>query len=1187
MRLLKVEGDGSLGLHKDLIDDFPPYAILSHTWGADDQEVTFKDLVDNTGREKAGYKKIEFCARQAVSDNLQFFWVDTCCIDKANYTELSEAINSMFRWYERAARCYVYLSDVSDGGLPGSASNPNNWEASFRGSRWLTRGWTLQELIAPSSVEFFSKEGHRLGDKSSLESLLCDITGIPAAVLRGTPLSQSSIQDRMSWSDRRTTKREEDGAYSLLGIFGVNMPLIYGEGKESAFTRLREVIDKRSKAGRAHSPSSERSFSDDEKRCIQQLGKFDISDYKRLLPKPAHGTCQWVLRHPSFVLWLSKAGNALLWLTGHAGCGKTVLTSFLAQYFEQTRSLQISSPNVLVYFCDDKINKQKDANAILIGLIFQILQRHRSMIRYVRRMFELLGSSMIQSFSALWGIFQKITQDPAYGHLYVFVDALDECDSDSCRQLLDAIGALVAHPLHSTESPNQIKFLLSGRPLISLSSVGVPQVVAQRISVDEHQPGYSEDLRLYIYQRVNEISTKLNCSHQVKDYLLQTLQTKSDQTFLWVHMVLTSLEGSLLASMKDFRDIINQIPRDLESAYSRLLSAIPSEYQHTASLLLKLVLASSRPLDLDEINLAFSINSLHSCTDDVKTDCQPDILRTVQGVLGPMARISDSKVSLVHQSAKDFLQGAERDYGSFSFQSSLDVGSCALHMSAACIHYLMLDDFMEEFSDHTLFTDESSGASHTTYSGSLSSSPDPFLSENLRILSEDFGLNLSSDSLPTVQEANLLGTELCEAVMSRYKLYSYAALHWTEHYAICESSASDELIIKAESLLDASFENCRNWVRYYSSKVASADDDDIMDFEPIMLAAYFNLQKTVVRMLQSDTISAVAKDRSLFWAARAGHGRVASDLLHAGADPNLHHSSRQTPITVAAENGHVGCVTMLLADVRTDTMMAGRSGRSALSFACGNGHDEMVEKLLRRDQRLAIQQDHYGYTPLYWAVGGGYMSITSKLLRQPGIVVNHRDHKGRTIVSHAAGDGMEEALSRLLKVRGVDPNLADDKGKSPLSWAAGNGHAAAVAVLTRSKKVDKSSQDHDRRNAISWASAGGHVDALRKLIQARCPGIDAQDVDGWAPLAWAIHNDSSALVQTLLSTGLVDLERRDHSGRTALSWAVEYGHASVVRCLLEAGADANTVSDTDETPIQVAVDYGRDDLRGELLRYIR
>jgi hypothetical protein len=244
MRLLELKANDEFSLTEFVGNNIPPYAILSHTWGVDGEEATFKDLVEGTGKSKAGYTKIRFCGKQAARDGLQYFWVDTCCIDKSSSAELQEAIISMFQWYHNAAKCCVYLSDVS---IPDDGENDQfsqfTWESVFCKSRWFTRGWTLQELIAPALVEFFSQEGRRLGDKKSLERQIYEITGIPIQALRGSPPSHFSIGERMSWAAKRKTKRKEDKAYCLLGIFNIYMPLIYGEG-DNAFIRLKEEIDK-------------------------------------------------------------------------------------------------------------------------------------------------------------------------------------------------------------------------------------------------------------------------------------------------------------------------------------------------------------------------------------------------------------------------------------------------------------------------------------------------------------------------------------------------------------------------------------------------------------------------------------------------------------------------------------------------------------------------------------------------------------------------------------------------------------------------------------------------------------------------------------------------------------------------------------------------------------------------------
>jgi hypothetical protein len=248
MRLLKFNDDGGFSLVSFAKDKLPPYAILSHTWErGDDDEVTFKDLIDGTGDEKKGFQKLMFCGNRAKADGLNYFWVDTCCIDKSNNTELTTAINSMFRWYQNAARCYAYLSDVylSDVSVDTQDSQLRHveWESAFRTSRWFTRGWTLQELLAPNTIEFYSRDQVRLGDKKLLEQQICEITGIAVEALRGRHLGHFNVEERLRWGEKRETTEEEDKAYCLLGIFDVSMPLVYGERYAKAMKRLLREIE--------------------------------------------------------------------------------------------------------------------------------------------------------------------------------------------------------------------------------------------------------------------------------------------------------------------------------------------------------------------------------------------------------------------------------------------------------------------------------------------------------------------------------------------------------------------------------------------------------------------------------------------------------------------------------------------------------------------------------------------------------------------------------------------------------------------------------------------------------------------------------------------------------------------------------------------------------------------------------
>lgn len=241
MRLLRTgpyrPGQSKLELIEKWGQDIPPYAILSHTWFSNaDDEVLFCDVRDGTYEHKKAFPKVLSAMERAVLDGYGHLWIDTCCIDKTSSVELSEAINSMYKYYEDAEICYAFLADVSSLG------------EDFEASRWWRRGWTLQELLAPNNVQFFSADWNFLGNKMQLQSRVSQISGIDVDYLAGTrPIHHASIASRMFWASFRQTTREEDIAYCLMGLFGVNMPMLYGEGGRKSFLRLREEIMKISK----------------------------------------------------------------------------------------------------------------------------------------------------------------------------------------------------------------------------------------------------------------------------------------------------------------------------------------------------------------------------------------------------------------------------------------------------------------------------------------------------------------------------------------------------------------------------------------------------------------------------------------------------------------------------------------------------------------------------------------------------------------------------------------------------------------------------------------------------------------------------------------------------------------------------------------------------------------------------
>ncbi|XMA20307.1 hypothetical protein WAI453_013098 [Rhynchosporium graminicola] len=440
MRLLQFNKDSDFNLIEFFEDEIPEYAILSHRWEAG--EVTFKDMTDGTSEGKAGYSKIQFCGAQARRHGLKYFWVDTCCIDKSSSAELSEAINSMFRWYQKAAKCYVYLSDVSSLKQKGSNTFAEcSWESAFRASKWFIRGWTLQELLAPRSVEFFSLEGHRIGDKTILEKQIHQITGIPTTALQGNPLSQFDVEERFSWAKYRQTTRAEDKAYSLFGIFDVQMPLLYGEGKVKAFQRLRDAIDL--------------PFNGPAKDFLSLLpyainAPFDSRDHDHK-PVCLHETRVDLLQE--IYGWADgKDGQEeqrIFWLNGLAGMGKSTISRTVAHEYHEQKRLGAS------FFFSKGGGDAGHAGMFFTTLAVQLARNVPSLRQYITYI--------------------------------IVVDALDECEDDKDIRI---ILQLIAEARSLTTV--QLRMFLTSRPAIPIRHGirAIPQA--------EHQDFVLHDIQLMI-----------------------------------------------------------------------------------------------------------------------------------------------------------------------------------------------------------------------------------------------------------------------------------------------------------------------------------------------------------------------------------------------------------------------------------------------------------------------------------------------------------------------------------------------------------------------------------------------------------------------------------------------------------------------------------------------------------------
>jgi hypothetical protein len=624
MRLLKYDGDGQLTIVHFENNATPPYAILSHTWGADTEEVTFTDLIDGNGTDKLGYKKIRFCGKQAQRDSLQYFWIDTCCINKADKAELSLAIRSMFSWYQSAAKCYVYLPDVSTREQTSSSiQSEYAWEPSFRTSQWFTRGWTLQELLAPSIVEFFSREGERLGDKKSLKLLIHQVTSISLTALDGVPLSQFSVNERLRWKEGRVTEREEDGAYSLQGILDVELAPVYGEGAIGAFGRLRDEIYKL-------------------ERCIQDMYSTNPRDDKKRIEETKGGllidSYRWVLNNTTFRQWQwqYESRSRLLWIKADPGKGKTML---LCGIINELHSSMPKTTLVAYFFCQATDPRINTATAVLRGLLYMLLKQQPSLVSHVRKKYDDAGKHLFEDANAwvvLTEIFADILQDLSLRPTYLIIDALDECITADLPKLLELVAKL------SSASP-RAKWIVSSRNWPDIEAQLERAGHKMKLSLELNAESVAAAVDIFIHQKVDYLTQEKQYKAELRHVVLQHLKLNANNTFLWVALVCQELQRTAN------RHVLKKLalfPSGLDALYTRMMQQM-SESDDAE--ICRCVLASTavlyRPVTTRE--LVALVEQLDDVSDDVQeivSLCGSFLFATIQSTLCiSLQRTSSSK----------------------------------------------------------------------------------------------------------------------------------------------------------------------------------------------------------------------------------------------------------------------------------------------------------------------------------------------------------------------------------------------------------------------------------------------------------------------------------------------------------------------------------------------------------------
>ena len=1148
MRLLRSNTGGEFSLTDDFHEKIPPYAILSHTWGAEAEEVTFGDIKGGTAKGKPGYAKIRFCGEQARQDGIQYFWVDTCCIDKSNHSELAEAITSMFRWYQNAAICYVYLSDVWTNNHDQVYSSSGSLQLALQESRWFTRGWTLQELIAPRSLQFFCSNCNLLGSKKSLEQQLHKITRIAVSALQGTKLSEFEVEERMSWAELRNTTREEDKVYSLLGIFDVSMPPIYGEGMAKAFDRLRDELYKREKkrshdklsavlqptidfrkrlmARRSESPATSSSCNpsylnpqlhpypkgsiysiDDATRqsLIDQLYFTEIGERVTGLIAAQGTTCRWFLTKSEYTSWYDMAQqpehSGFLWIKGHPGTGKSTLMKLL---FETANLNAKGDPSQLIlsfFFRARGTAEEKSTTGLYRSLLHQIFQK----VEDLRDSLDWMTPDGARGIQRNRWQDASLKQTLAYAvqklgnrSLMIFVDALDECNQDQATGMVCFFEDL-CDLARAAQVTLRICFSSRHYPTIAIQK-GVEVTL-------EDEAGHTKDLEQYVKSKL-----RLGTSKQA-ELLRADILEKSSGIFLWVVLVIDIINGehkSGSISLKQSRQRLKEIPPKLSELFEMIITR-DGENPERLQLCLKWVLFAARPLKPLELYFAIQLGldkSSSSCWDqeDVGLDQVKTYVRSASKGLAEVTRNKASEVQFIHESVRDYIFGKYKDQ--WCGESGNFVGYNHTILRDCCL--AQLDALSNQGVD---IPDTLPHASKSAQLRETISLKFPFLEYSV--------LNILYHADNAQQNAIEQGSFLVNFPLQQWKFLNNAL----ERYEVRRyNDPVSMLYILAEK-------NLADLIRIYPQKESCFKVENGRYGPPFFAALATSSNEAVCMLLDIEA-----------------HMQPSTSPLH-----NLYKQFYQD---------------------RKKWMNLGRDfvfspKRSVFSYVAEYRDDILLSFLIESEQNMLDVKDIKGRTPLCWAIINGRLKIV-KLLLEKGANIKEAAFNGLTPIHQASIHGHIEVVKLLLE-KGANIKEAAFDGSTPIHQALIHGHIEVVKLLLE-KGADVKAAAFDGSTPLHQALIHGHVEVVKLLLE-KGADIEAAASNGSTPLHQALINGHVNIIELLLEKG-ADIEAATSNGSTPLHQASIHGHVEVVKLLLEKGADIEAAASNGSTPLHQASIYG-------------
>ncbi|KAJ5549391.1 hypothetical protein N7513_006625 [Penicillium frequentans] len=860
-----------------------------------------------------------------------------------------------------------------------------------------------------------------------------------------------------------------------------------------------------------HLEESQKDHREQELLHVLAKAANNYEENMRRNPLRFRGTCEWILENEKFGQW-RESSSGVLWVSAGPGRGKSVLSrSLIDEKHLDISTITITSADILTsppsvvthFFFKEGAGGNMDGAQALCAILWQLFWSPSTLvttalIKHALPRYKANGDSLVTNFPELWRILVACATDPGVGEIICVMDALDECEKESAHQIIETL-----HDFYSSDQAlwgSKLKFLITSRPLQNLQDrfdgLSTTEKYLQ-LDGESKSEQIRHEIDLVIDEKVGSITKGFTESDRGK--IKNRLKGMQSRTYLWLHLIFKIIHNDRMAYSRfsDLEILLNDVPTEVSQVYERMLNR--SKNKSRLKTLLELVLASRRPLTLDEANVALTLavqdqeeQAFRSHEDLMAARWPSDQFQGyIMDLCGLFISVNEGKLSFIHQTAREFLTTTskqEKEEGLWKGASS------SLHshgtISRQCIQYLKLPD-----------------VNYTT--------------------EEDWSLN--DDNKPD------------DIRDQRYPFLAYSAKYWALHFINQEASLADQYTKDACNLCDVTKPHFKTWAPIYNKVLFQ----DISGLTILLVASYFGIPQ-VVQVLLDESAEVNIQDHWFLTALQAaslsGSKQVVLMLLDNDADINAQSGLYNTALQAASTQGHQNIAEILL-NRGADVNIQGGHYNTALQIASAGGHQNIVEMLLKRGAGVNIQGGDDN-TALQAASARGHQQIVEMLLCQ-GANVNIQGGYYNTALQAASNDGHQHIVEMLLN-QGADINIQGGHHNTALQAASTRGHQKIVEILLN-QGADVDSQGGYDNTALQAASARGHQQIVEMLLNQRA-NVNIQGGYYHTALQAASAKGHQKIVEILLDQG-ADVDFQGGHYNTALEAASARGHQQIVEIL--------------------------------------